>query len=135
MRCLIAMQKPVALILILALLTVVSGLGPAYASMVGTSEVLEKESRALDKERVLSALQREQVQQKLQSWGVDPDVAQARIKALTDRELARIARDMDRQPAGGDGLGTLVGAAVFIFLVLLITDIAGLTDVFSFVKK
>ncbi len=135
MRCLIAMQKPVALILILALLTAVSGLGPAYASMVGTSEVLEKESRALDKERVLSALQREQVQQKLQSWGVDPDVAQARIKALTDRELASIARDMDRQPAGGGGLGTLVGAAVFIFLVLLITDIAGLTDVFSFVKK
>jgi uncharacterized protein DUF6627 len=41
---------------------------------------------------------------------------------------------MDQLPAGGDGFGALVGAAVLIFLVLLITDLAGLTHVFPFVK-
>jgi hypothetical protein len=41
---------------------------------------------------------------------------------------------MDKLPAGGDGLGILVGAALIVFLVLLFTDIAGYTDVFPFVK-
>jgi hypothetical protein len=41
---------------------------------------------------------------------------------------------MDQLPAGGDGLGTIIGAAVLIFLVLLITDILGFTHVFSFVN-
>lgn len=135
MRSLIAIRKPVAMILALALFTVFAGLGPAYASMIGTSEVLETESRELDKERILNALQREDVQQKLQSWGVDPDTAQDRIQALTDRELARIAQRMDSLPAGGDAFGGIVGAAVFIFIVLLITDIVGVTDVFPFVNN
>jgi hypothetical protein len=135
MHAVAAVRKPVALMLILALLTVFSGLGPAYASMIGTSEVLEKECRSLDKQRLVNALQRQEVRDRLESWGVDPEVAEARIQAMTERELASAAQNMEHMPAGGDGLGTLVGAAVFIFLVLLITDIAGLTDVFSFVKK
>jgi hypothetical protein len=38
-------------------------------------------------------------------------------------------------PAGGDGIGAVVVAILIVFLVLLITDLAGLTDVFPFVKK
>jgi hypothetical protein len=37
---------------------------------------------------------------------------------------------MDELPAGGDALGLLV----FIFLVLLFTDIMGFTNIFPFVK-
>ncbi|MEF8823865.1 MAG: PA2779 family protein [Desulfohalobiaceae bacterium] len=135
MHSLIAIRKPVAMVLVFALFTVFAGLGPAYASMIGTSEVLETESSKLDKERILNALQREEVRQKLQSWGVEPDTAEARLQALTDRELARIAQRMENLPAGGDAFGGIVGAAVFVFLVLLFTDIVGATDVFPFVKK
>lgn len=135
MRSLIAIRKPVAIVLVLTLFTVFAGLGPAYASMIGTSEVLKNESSELDKERILNALQREEVQQKLQSWGVEPDAAEARVMALTDQELARISQQMDSLPAGGDAFGSLIGAAVFVFLVLLFTDIMGATDVFPFVKK
>ncbi|MEF8942210.1 MAG: PA2779 family protein [Desulfohalobiaceae bacterium] len=135
MHSLIAIRKPVAMVLVFALFTVFAGLGPAYASMIGTSEVLETESSKLDKERILNALQREEVRQKLQSWGVEPDTAEARVQALTDRELARIAQRMENLPAGGDAFGGIVGAAVFVFLVLLFTDIVGATDVFPFVKK
>jgi len=42
---------------------------------------------------------------------------------------------MDHLPAGGDALGVIVGAGLLIFIILLITDILGLTDVFSFVKS
>jgi hypothetical protein len=38
-------------------------------------------------------------------------------------------------PAGGDGVGAVVGAVVFIFVVLLITDLLGLTHVFSFINR
>jgi len=46
----------------------------------------------------------------------------------------QMADKMDRLPSGGDGLGAIVGAALIIFLVLLLTDIMGYTDVFPFVK-
>jgi hypothetical protein len=42
---------------------------------------------------------------------------------------------VDEMPAGQSTLGILVGAALIVFIVLLITDIAGFTDVFGFVKK
>jgi hypothetical protein len=37
-------------------------------------------------------------------------------------------------PAGGSAVGAIVGAAVLIFVILLITDILGFTNVFSFVN-
>jgi hypothetical protein len=70
----------------------------------------------------------------LETWGVNPEEAKARVDSLTDQEIAEIAARIDHLPAGGNGIGTIVGAAVLIFLVLLITDILGLTDIFPFVK-
>jgi hypothetical protein len=66
---------------------------------------------------------------------VNPEEAKARVDSLTDQEIAKIAARIDQLPAGGDGLGVIVGAAVLIFLVLLLTDILGITDIFPFVKK
>jgi hypothetical protein len=65
---------------------------------------------------------------------VNPEEAKARVDSLTDQEVAEIAARFDQLPAGGNGIGVIVGAAVLIFLVLLITDILGVTDVFPFVK-
>ena len=53
----------------------------------------------------------------------------------SDEEIRQIAGHMDELPAGEGGLGVVVGAILIIFLVLLITDILGVTDVFPFVKK
>jgi hypothetical protein len=121
--------------MILAFANLVIGLAPAHAAMIQTSEVMQQESRDLDKQRLMSMLERKEVQQKLESWGVDPNEAKSRINGLTDQELARISDRMQTLPAGGDALGTIVGAAVLIFIILLITDILGLTDVFSFVNR
>jgi hypothetical protein len=68
-------------------------------------------------------------------WGISPEEAKKRIDSLTDEEIENIASRIDRLPAGGDGLGAIVGAALLIFIILLITDILGFTDVFPFVKK
>jgi hypothetical protein len=110
-------------------------LSPVYAAMISTDQVLKTSQRNPDRDRLIAFLEREDVQKQLVLWGLDKEMAKARVNNLTDEELSRIAHQMDQLPAGGDALGVIIGAAVLIFLVLLVTDILGLTDVFKFVKK
>ena len=53
-----------------------------------------------------------------------------RVNALTDAEAAQMAEQIDRAPAGGDVLGLLFT----VFIILLVTDILGLTKVFPFTR-
>jgi hypothetical protein len=62
---------------------------------------------------------------------VSPSEVKARIAALTDAEAAELAARIDSLPAGGIGI---IGAILVVFLVLLITDILGLTKVFPFTR-
>jgi len=66
--------------------------------------------------------------------GISPMEATARVDSLSDAEIMQIADKMDQLPAGGSTFGVIIGAAVIIFIVLLITDILGFTDIFAFVK-
>ena len=66
--------------------------------------------------------------------GIDPLEAQARVDSLSDAEAVRFAGMIEQLPAGGN-VAWIVGLAVFVFLVLLVTDILGFTDIFPFVKK
>jgi hypothetical protein len=83
---------------------------------------------------VQDAVDRAALARELEELGVDPAEAQRRIATLSDAELAVLQDRIDQLPAGGF-VGAVVGAMLVVFLVLLVTDIAGLTDVFSFVKK
>jgi hypothetical protein len=66
--------------------------------------------------------------------GIDPQEAQARIDSLSDAEVNDIVDKLDQLPAGGV-LGTILIISFLVFLILLLTDIAGYTDIFPFVKK
>ncbi|WP_163143225.1 PA2779 family protein, partial [Arhodomonas sp. KWT] len=92
----------------------------AQASMVGTQTLAAQQSADAARERVQALLQREDVRDQLVSYGVDPAEAQQRVAALSDAEARQMAQRMDEMPAGGT---SILGAAVFIFVVLLITDI------------
>ncbi|MFP6758617.1 MAG: PA2779 family protein [Alphaproteobacteria bacterium] len=85
--------------------------------------------------KVETFLAREDVKGQLVVLGVDPSEAAVRVASLTDSELAQIAGRLDELPAGEGAVGAIVGAIVLIFLVLLVTDLLVLTDVFPFVKK
>ena len=87
-----------------------------------------------DRERIVNVLERAELRAQLQSLGVKPADVQARVAAMSDLEAAQLAAQLDQLPAGGDGVGAVVGALLIIFLVLLITDILGLTKVFPFTK-
>jgi len=110
-------------------------ISPLQAAIVPTTRVLESCQINSERERLNAFLEREDVQRQLEVWGLEKEMARARVDHLTDEEVSRLVRQMDQLPAGGSGLGAIIGAGVLIFLVLLLTDILGFTDVFKFVKK
>ncbi len=50
---------------------------------------------------------------------------------MNDDELTRLQQDFQQLPVGAGAAGTVA----LIFIVLLITDMMGATDIFPFVKK
>lgn len=104
----------------------------ARAGMIAPSAYLQQESAADPHQQLQQFLDRDEIRAELVKLGVDPAEAQARVQALSDEEATLAAERMQQLPAGGDGV---IGAIVFIFLVLLLTDLLGLTDVYPFVKK
>ncbi len=106
----------------------------AQAAVVSTETLYGEMDQSLpsqdaNRARIQALLQREDVQNGLRAQGVDPKEAAQRVAALTNAEVKTVADTIDQLPAGGDLLGVLV----FIFVVLLITDILGLTRVYPFV--
>jgi hypothetical protein len=123
--------KPVTHLVVLGLLTLSMHIPVVQASMIGTDTLLKAEQVQQDRERLSVLLNRDDLKQRLVARGVDPDQVQARVDGLSDEEIQTLTAKIDQLPAGGDGLGL----AVFVFLVLLLTDILGYTDIFPFVNK
>ena len=124
------MRRFVSAVLILSML----GMGlplPAQAGMLPTDAVVSPAA----KERVIGFLDRSDVRAQLESMGVNPVDAKARVASLTNDEAAQLAAKIDNLPAGGDAAGALIGALLIVFIVLLITDILGVTHVFPFTKS
>jgi len=117
----IQFRRFVAMLLIVALVVPL----PVQAGMIGTGEVLQRE-------RIHEFLDRAEVQAQLLARGVDPQDAKTRVAALTDAEAAQLAARIDELPAGGV---SIIGAILIVFLVLLLTDILGLTKVFPFTRQ
>jgi hypothetical protein len=115
--------------LLLAAALLGTQVAPVQAGMVGTAQVLAAEQGRLDRDELVSLLEREDLQRQLSALGVDVQHAKVRVAALTDAEVARINQRLSELPAGGNALGVVL----FIFLVLIITDALGVTDIFPFV--
>ena len=102
--------------------------------MVSTDTVIAGQQAVDQRAQVADFLAREDVKQIMTQYKVNPAEAQHRVDSLSNEELAKFASSVDQLPAGGSAVGTIVGAAVLVFVILLITDILGFTNVFSFVN-
>lgn len=102
-------------------------IAPLQAAMVGNDTLMTEITRA----ELIASLDKTEVQNLLVSRGVDPHAAKLRIQQMNDDEFVRLQQDFQQLPAGAGALGT----AAFIFVVLIITDMIGATDIFPFVKK
>ncbi|HKL27360.1 MAG TPA: PA2779 family protein [Desulfuromonadales bacterium] len=125
--------RPVSLMVAVSFLFLDFSMSAAQAGMIDTQSVIAVQQQEANRQQVEVFLDRQDVRQALVRYGVDADEARARVASLSDAEVDRLAGQIDQLPAGGSAVGSIVGAAVFIFVVLLITDLLGLTHVFPFV--
>jgi len=127
--------KPISVLLTISVLLISMPHKSALAVMVGTETVLDVTRSQEARDYLNQILAREDVQTALVAEGIDPVEAKARVDSLSDAEVVSLADRIEQVPAGADALGIILGTALIVFLVLLITDILGLTDIFPFVKK
>lgn len=104
---------------------------PAQATLVGTDEVLNDARVQTDRAELKQMLERDEVRQRLEAMGVDPADAHQRVDRMTEAELAQLQAHMDEAPAGGDALGV----ALAVFIVFVVTDVIGATDIFPFIDS
>jgi len=126
--------KPLSLFLIFSLILLDFTANTAKAGIIGTEAVVNSLQGESSRSRIETFLDRREVQESFVKNGIDPTQAKKSVDSLTDQEVSQICKVLDQLPAGGDGVGAVVGAIVLIFFVLLITDLLGLTNVFSFVN-
>ena len=99
----------------------------APAGMIGTAYMLDDESRAASLSRIEVLLARQDVATQLEAFGVDQALVVERLNGLSHAELLELEGQLDAQVAGGDIIG-LIGA---VFVVLLILELVGVTDIFK----
>ena len=97
---------------------------PAPAALIGAEQLVQAERAESGRALLERTLARADVVAALEARGVS-------VAALTDDEAAQVAAQIDQAPAGGDALGVIV----FIFVLLLITDILGFTKIFPFTRS
>jgi hypothetical protein len=123
LRCLTA--------IFLSVLLAFTPLLPAQAAIIGNDQIVNQDLSNETRDGLQQLFEQESAQQQLQEWGVNPVQIKSRIARLTDAELARINQQVNDLHAGGDVLGIVL----VIFLVFVITDIFGATDIFPFINK
>lgn len=99
----------------------------APAGMIGTGHLVESEARTASLARVEVLLARDDVARQLLALGVDQATVVERLNGLSTAELLELEGQIDDQVAGGDALA-VIGA---VFLVLLILELVGVTDIFK----
>lgn len=103
----------------------------SWAQMASTEALFEHSVKVSPKEKVIQFTAREDVAKILGQMDVDPKMIEERVASMTDDEVSEIAYQIETLPAGGS---SIIGAVVFVFVLLLVTDILGFTKVFNFTR-
>lgn len=101
------------------------------SQLVSTQSALDAVKVTADRERINDLLARTDVQEQLVNYGVELNEVEARVAALSDQEVHDMAEQLDNMPAGANAV---IGALLTVFIVLLITDLLGLTNVYPFTR-
>lgn len=120
----------IALMLSVLTLTTALQVSVAQAAMVSTHAVVVEQQTQFDRQQLNALLQREQAVEAMQSLGVDPEMVQERVGSMTAEELAAFNEQVEQMQAGGSALGVIV----LIFLILILLDLLGATDIFPAIR-
>ena len=127
--------KPVSIGVAVLMIVICVPVHSVLAAMIKTETVMDTSPGQEAREYLNQLLAREDVRAALIARGIDPLEATARVNSLSDTEVIEIANQIEQLPAAGDSfLGIALAIAIIVFVVLVITDITGHTDVFPFIK-
>ena len=112
---------------VVALVMFSASLNAAQAGMISNATIIQQ----LDRQQAVALFDRADVRSQLTQLGVDPELAKSRVAAMSDAEITQLNQHLADQPAGQD----ILGLAFMVFVVFVITDMLGATDVFPFVKN
>lgn len=114
---------------VLSFLLLCVSIGQAQAAIISNGQVIHQVQQTNDKAALLQTIKRGDVQEQLLSMGVTTADIESRVNQMTQEEIAQLNQQIDQLPAGGDGLGIIL----MLFIVFIITDAVGATDIFPFV--
>jgi uncharacterized small protein (DUF1192 family) len=130
MKRLVRFLSPL-LIVFLILGSIPAAFASSSVPLVGTADALQAASTSHHRDQIRQILARDDVQRQLLAQGVSPAEVNARVAALSDEEARQMAEQLDNLPAGAS---SVLGVLFAVFVILLVTDILGLTDVFPFTR-
>jgi hypothetical protein len=125
-----AMKKTLKEMLVALLVLSTGLLGMPVVGMaapIGTDTLVQLDQRGELLSRIQTRLAQDDVRVQFLTRGVSPAEVDARIAALSTQELQMLSLQLDELPAGGGALA-VIGV---VFLVLLILELVGVTNVFT----
>jgi cell division FtsZ-interacting protein ZapD len=122
--------RQISLFMILAMGLATTWSATATAGVVGTGDVLTEQRAEVDRQSLMTMLERQEVQEALSTMGVDKSEVESRIQSLTPAELADFNEQLAEAPVGQD----VVGVIVLFLLVFIVTDMLCATNIFSFIN-
>jgi hypothetical protein len=96
---------------------------PLLAAMVPTEATVYQFKAQDARDHLKTLISRNDIKNTLISQGIEADEAKARVDSLSDSEVIEVADKIKQLPAGAGVFGGILGAALIVFLVLLLTDI------------
>ena len=123
-------MRQISLFMILAMGLATTWSTTTVAGVVGTGEVLTEQRAEVDRQSLMSMLERQDVKEALSTMGVDQSELENRIQSLTPAELADFNNQLAEAPVGQG----VVGVIVLFLLVLVVTDLLCATNIYSFIN-
>lgn len=103
---------------------IVSLVPPVDASFISSQDSFSSPLRQKDMAVVEKALELKAVISRLEAMGYTESEIRARIHQLSDKEIHRLASNIDTLVPAGDGLGFVIGILLVVLLVVVILKVA-----------
>lgn len=102
----------------------------AQAALISTETRMAQLQGELALEPLNEMLSSEDLHKALQQFGVAPETLAERVSQMTLAERAELQAELDQMPAGAG----IVGTVVLVFVVLIVLDLLGTTNIFPVIK-
>ncbi len=112
-------------ILGVAVLSATLGLQPpaAHAGIVTTGELTAQHVADVERAKIQSFLERDNVRHRIQAMGIDGLLARDRVAALSDTEVHDLAARIDSLPTGGNFANFTNDQLIIVLLIAILVAV------------